>query len=89
MKSIKILLFAIIANTILSCSKDDKDSNASCNEIVCGGVSGVGTYIIFRGTINPDTCGQIELEVNKATFNYYQAKWQANPEGYCCWEGLK
>lgn len=89
MKSIKILLFAIIANTILSCSKDDKDSNASCNEIVCGGASGAGTYIIFRGTINPDTCGEIELEVNKATFNYYQAKWQANPEGYCCWEGLK
>ncbi len=92
MKSIKTLLFAIIAFSIFSCSKDEKDSNASCNDIVCGGTNGQygpGTYTIFRGTLNPDTCGNIELTVNAATFNYYKAKWDANPEGYTCWEGLK
>lgn len=82
----KIILLGLIMISTLSCSKDD---NSSCNEIVCGGTSGAGTYTIYRGTLNPDTCGETELEVNEATFNYYQAKWQANPEGYTCWEGLK
>lgn len=86
MKSIKILLLSVIAITVLSCSKDDNDS---CNDIVCGGTSGNGTYTINRGTLNPDTCGLTELSVNAATFNYYKSKWDANPEGYACWEGLK
>ncbi len=86
MKKIKLFLVAI---TAISCSKSDNASNSSCNEIVCGGTSGAGTYTIYRGTLNPDTCGQIELKVNAATFNYYKAKWDANPEGHCCWEGLK
>lgn len=88
----KILLLCIIAITTSSCSKGDNDSNpanSSCNEIVCGGTSGAGKYTIFRGTLNPDTCGEIELTVNATTFNYYKAKWDANPEGYTCWEGLK
>jgi type 1 fimbria pilin len=87
MKKIKIIFFLIVAIvSIMACSKDD-DSN--CNEIVCGGTSGTGTFTIFRGTLVPDTCGEIEITVNEATFLYYQAKWQANPEGYTCWEGLK
>lgn len=94
MKSINILLFAIIAITISSCSKDDKNSNSSntsCNDIVCGtpGSDSNGVYYIYRGTIDPDTCGLTVLQVNQATFNYYQTKWRQNPEGYACWEGLK
>lgn len=92
MKTIKILLFVILTATILSCSKSDDASNSSCNEIVCGGTTGQngpGTYTIYRGTLNPDTCGSIELTVTANTFNYYKAKWDANPEGYACWEGLK
>lgn len=85
MKIIKKLILASFTILLLSCSKDDNP----CNEIVCGGVSGAGTYTIYRGTLDPDTCGQIELKVNAATFNYYKAKWDANPEGYACWEGLK
>jgi hypothetical protein len=87
MKTIKLLLLANFAILLLSCSKKDD----SCNEIVCGtpGSAVVGKFYIYRGTLNPDTCGTIELEVNEATFNYYQAKWRQNPEGYCCWEGLK
>ncbi len=88
----KTLFLSLIAITALSCSKDDNESNPSnpsCNDIVCGGTSGAGTYTIYRGTLNPDTCGEIELKVNAATFNYYKAKWDANPEGYACWEGLK
>ena len=76
--------------SILSCSKDDnKSSSSSCDQIVCGGAGSsiVGSYFIFKGTL--ETCGETELEVNEATFNYYQAKWQASPEGYTCWEGLK
>jgi hypothetical protein len=82
----RLILIGIIIISILSCSKDD---NSSCNEIVCGGINEPGNYKIFRGTLNPDTCGEIELGVNEATFLYYQAKWRENPEGYCCWEGLK
>lgn len=89
MKNIKIFLIVIMVITISSCSKSDNASNSSCNEIVCGGTSGAGTYTIYRGTLNPDTCGQIELKVNATTFNYYKAKWDANPEGHCCWEGIK
>ena len=93
MKTIKILLFVMMIITISSCSKSDNSSSSSCNEIVCGGFtggpSGAGTYTIYRGTLNPDTCGSIELQVNATTFNYYKAKWSANPKGYCCWEGLK
>ena len=86
MKKINFILFNIMLISISSCSNGD---NNSCNEIVCGGTNGAGTYTIYRGTLNPDTCGEIELTVNEATFNYYKAKWDANPEGYCCWEGLK
>lgn len=93
MKPIKILLLVILTTMLLSCSKSDDAPNSSCNEIVCGGVTGgpVGqrTYTIYRGTLDPDTCGSIELTVTAATFNYYKAKWDANPEGYACWEGLK
>jgi len=91
MKSIKILLFAVVAIAASSCSKDEKDSNASCNDIVCGtpGNNANGVYYIYRGTLEPDTCGLTVLQVNQTTFNYYQTKWRQNPEGYCCWEGLK
>ena len=90
MKTIKFFLSVILTITILSCSKSDNSPSSSCNEIVCGGTSKhFGIYTIFRGTLNPDTCGSIELTVNAATYNYYKAKWDANPEGYCCWEGLK
>jgi hypothetical protein len=82
----RFILLGVIMISILSCSKDN---DSSCNDIVCGGISGSGSYIIYRGTLNPDTCGETELEVNEATFLFYQAKWQANPEGYTCWEGLK
>lgn len=86
MKKIKFALFIIMSITISSCSTSD---SSSCNEIVCGGYHTGGTYTIYRGTINPDTCGDIEMTVNETTFNFYKAKWDANPEGYCCWEGLK
>ncbi len=51
--------------------------------------SGGTTYDLYRGTLNPETCGVRELEVNEATFLFYQAKWQVNPERYTCWLGLK
>ena len=86
MKKYNFILFILMLITISSCSNSDSNS---CNEIVCGGYQTAGTYTIYRGTLNPDTCGEIELTVNQTTFNYYQAKWDANPEGYCCWEGLK
>jgi hypothetical protein len=82
----KLILMGILMISILSCSKDD---NSSCDQIVCGtpGSPIDGKYYIYKGTL--ETCGETELEVNEATFNYYQAKWQASPEGYTCWEGLK
>lgn len=90
MKTIKFFLLVIVAITISSCSKSDNDSDSACNEIVCGGFHGGPTgYTIYRGTIDPDTCGSIELQVNETTFNYYKTKWDATSEGYCCWEGLK
>lgn len=91
MKKLKAVLLTAVVITLLSCSKSDNNSKSSCNEIVCGGGYDFeeSTYKIYRGTLNPDTCGEIELAVNDATFLYYQTKWQANPEGYCCWEGLK
>ncbi len=91
MKKLKAVLFTIVAITLSSCSNGDNNSKSSCNEIVCGGGYDyeISSYVISRGTLEPDTCGLIELPVNDATFLYYQAKWQANPEGYCCWEGLK
>ncbi len=82
----KKLILGVLAIALLSCSDDD---SGSCNDIVCGGISGLDDYIIYRGTLEPDTCGMTELVVNEATFLYYQAKWQASPEGYTCWEGLK
>lgn len=85
----KILLIAVVLISMLSCSDSD---SGSCNDIVCGGGEGwygPGTYTIYRGTLDPDTCGETELQVNEATFTFYQNKWQQNPEGYCCWEGLK
>jgi len=87
MKTIKLFLVAAIAIVATSCSKSN-DSD-TCNEIVCGGISGAGTYKIYRGTLKPDTCGETELTVNKATFDFYKTKWDLNPEGYACWEGLK
>lgn len=94
MKTIKLFLIAMIATiamTANSCSKsDDSDNSDACNEIVCGGSAKPdGKYYIYRGTLNPDTCGETELAVNKATFDYYKSKWQANPKAYACWEGLK
>jgi hypothetical protein len=95
MKNLKLFLVATIATIamlVTSCSKsDDNDSSSSCNDIVCGGSGNpvTGVYYIFRGTLNPDTCGETQLTVNKATFDFYKAKWDLNPEGYACWEGLK
>jgi hypothetical protein len=82
----KIILVIITSAFLTACSKDD---NSSCKEIVCGtpGNNFNGVYYIYKGTI--DNCGETELQVNEATFLYYQAKWQASPEGYTCWEGLK
>jgi hypothetical protein len=90
----KNLFLSVIAIAALSCSKDDNDSNpsnTSCNDVVCGspGNNTNGVYYIYRGTIDPDTCGLTVLQVNQATYNFYKAKWEANPEGYACWEGLK
>ncbi len=81
----KLILMGVLLFSILSCSKDDD----SCDQIVCGtpGSPINGRYYIYKGTL--DDCGETELEVNEATFLFYQAKWQANPEGYTCWEGLK
>ena len=93
MKIKQILIIALIAISTSSCSKSGSvsniPSNTACNEIVCGGYEQLGTYTIYRGTKNPDTCGSIELTVNAITFYYYKSNWDANPEGYCCWEGLK
>ena len=92
MKLFLVASIATIAMLATSCSKND-DNNISnpCNDIVCGGggPNNNGTYYIFRGTLNPDSCGETELAVNKATFDFYKAKWDLNPEGYACWEGLK
>jgi hypothetical protein len=87
MKTIKLILITAILIITNSCSSSGSDS--SCDQIVCGtpGSPIVGKYYIYKGTL--ETCGETELEVNEATFLYYQAKWQANPEGYTCWEGLK
>jgi hypothetical protein len=30
-----------------------------------------------------------KLHFTETTFNYYEAKMAQNPEGYCCWEGMK
>ena len=78
------LLIAILS--LISCSKD---SDSSCDQIVCGtpGNNFNGEYYIYKGTL--EDCGVEELLVNEATFLYYQAKWQASPEGYTCWEGYK
>ena len=83
----KIILIAVVMLSLLSYSCSSSDD--SCNEIVCGtpGSPIDGKYYIYKGTL--ETCGETELEVNQATFDYYQAKWQASPEGYTCWEGLK
>jgi hypothetical protein len=94
METIKLFLvamIAIIAITASSCSKsEDSDNSNTCNDIVCGGSARPdGKYYIFRGTLNPDTCGETELIVNKATYDYYKSKWDLNPKGYACWEGLK
>lgn len=91
MKSMKFLLLFNFIFIMSSCSKADDSSVGSCNDIVCGGSADNinGRYMIYRGTINPDTCGLNELYVNAATYNYYKAKWDANPEGYACWDGLK
>ncbi len=91
MKTIKLLFITALLIITNACSSSGSASS-TCNDIVCGGGSGwygPGTYTIYRGTLNPDTCGTTELQVNQATFNFYQSKWQANTEGYCCWEGLK
>jgi hypothetical protein len=80
----KHLLLAALFATFLSCSDSD-----DCKEIVCGtpGSPIDGKYYIYKGT--QETCGETELEVNRATFLFYQTKWQANPEGFTCWEGMK
>ena len=88
MKTLKLLLFAVIVILTNSCSSSD---SGSCNEIVCGHPGGPNgdVYYLYRGTLEPDTCGSIIIEVNEATYNYYEAKMAQNPEGYCCWEGMK
>ncbi len=82
----------------LSCSKSDGSSNTSnnpCNDIVCGYTMGSGgtTYVLYKGTLNPDTCGQTQLVVNAATYNYYKNKITIDNNttqlGYVCWEGTK
>ncbi len=88
MKIIKLILITAIFIITNSCSSS---GSGSCNEIVCGHPSGpvAGVYYLYRGTLEPDTCGSITIEVNQATYDYYEAKMAQNPEGYCCWEGLK
>ena len=90
MKTIKLILITAILIITNSCSSSGSDS--SCNEIVCGSSSpspGAVGYYLYRGTLEPDTCGLTLIEVNETTFNYYEAKMAQNPEGYACWEGLK
>ena len=89
MKTIKLILITTILIITNSCSSSS--SASSCNEIVCGHPSGPigGIYYLYRGTLDPDTCGSITIEVNKTTYDYYEAKMAQNPEGYCCWEGMK
>ena len=90
MKKIKLIL--IIAILIITNSCSTSSSASSCNEIVCGSSSpyaGAEGYYLYRGTLEPDTCGSTLIEVNETTFNYYEAKMAQNPEGYCCWEGMK
>nr|WP_315144081.1 hypothetical protein [uncultured Flavobacterium sp.] len=90
MKTIKFLFLINCVLIIFSCSKKEDSSDLTCNDVVCGGANyGNGTYMIFRGTLDPDTCGLTELSVNATTYNFYKAKWDLNPEGYACWEGLK
>ena len=89
MKIIKLILITAILIVTNSCSSS---GSGSCNEIVCGSSSpsaGAVGYYLYRGTLEPDTCGLTLTEVNEATFNYYEAKMAQNPEGYACWEGLK
>lgn len=89
MKTLKLLLLFAIVIITNSCSSSG--SSSPCNEIVCGspGSPVAGVYYLYRGTLEPDTCGTITIEVNEATYNYYEAKMAQNPEGYCCWEGMK
>ncbi len=90
MKTLKLFLITAIVIITNSCSSSGSAS-ASCNEIVCGHPGGPqgNVYYLYRGTLEPDTCGSITIEVNQATYNYYEAKMAQNPEGYCCWEGMK
>lgn len=98
MKSILTLILIAVFFSTLSCSKSDGSSNTSnnsCNDIVCGYNMGSGgtTYVLYRGTLNPDTCGQTQLVVNAATYNYYKNKITIDNNtthlGYVCWEGTK
>ena len=89
MKTIKLILITAIFIITNSCSSSGSDSD--CNEIVCGHPGGPDgdVYYLYRGTLEPDTCGSIIIEVNQTTYDYYEAKMAQNPEGYACWEGLK
>jgi len=89
MKTIKLFLITAIFIITNSCSSSGSDSD--CNEIVCGHPGGPDgdVYYLYRGTLEPDTCGLTIIEVNEATYDYYEAKMAQNPEGYACWEGLK
>lgn len=89
MKTLKLILITAIVLLTNSCSSSG--SGSACNEIVCGHPSGPqgNVYFLYRGTLEPDTCGSITIEVNEATYNYYEAKMAQNPKGYCCWEGMK
>ena len=88
MKIIKLILITAILIVTNSCSSI---GSSSCNEIVCGHPGGPDgdVYYLYRGTLEPDTCGSIIIEVNQTTYDYYEAKMAQNPEGYACWEGLK
>jgi hypothetical protein len=88
MKIIKLILITAILIVTNSCSSS---GSGSCNEIVCGHPGGPDgdVYYLYRGTLEPDTCGSIIIEVNQTTYDYYEAKMAQNPEGYACWEGLK
>lgn len=89
MKSIKSLI--LIGLVFYSCSKDEGTSTSSCNDIVCGYTRGAGgiTYVIYKGTVNPDNCGTTQLTVNVTTYNFYKNKLATSTNGTCCWEGLK